>query len=97
VTAVRLFGVVFQNPVSSPPALPVRPRVDGVIDLGALAGSSQGVTPEPRHGHAGPRVAEFRGGMLNAVGLANPGLDAVVAHDLPWLARRCDAAARASS
>jgi dihydroorotate dehydrogenase (NAD+) catalytic subunit len=32
-------------------------------------------------------VAEFAGGMLNAVGLANPGLDAVRAHELPWLAR----------
>src|SRR5205807_2373827 len=37
-------------------------------------------------GHAGPRVAEFAGGMLNAVGLANPGLDAVRVHELPWLA-----------
>jgi len=35
--------------------------------------------------------------MLNAVGLANPGLDAVVAHDLPWLARRCERSGRASS
>lgn len=47
---------------------------------------TKAVTPEPRRGHGPPRVAEFRGGMLNAVGLANPGADDVLAHDLPWLA-----------
>ena len=91
-TAVRLFGVVFQNPVLLAAGTAGFGReVDGVIDLGALGGIvTKAVTPEPRHGHPGPRVAEFRGGMLNAVGLANPGLDAVAAHDLPWLARRCE-------
>jgi len=92
VTAVRLFGVVFQNPVLLAAGTAGFGReVDGVIDLGALGGIvTKAVTPEPRRGHPGPRVAEFRGGMLNAVGLANPGLDAVAAHDLPWLARRCE-------
>jgi len=61
--------------------------VCGVIDLDALGGIvTKAVTPDARRGHAAPRVAEFAGGMLNAVGLANPGLDAVRAHDLPWLA-----------
>lgn len=60
----------------------------GVIDLEELGGIvTKAVTPEPRRGHPGPRVAEFVGGMLNAVGLANPGLEVVVAEDLPWLAR----------
>ena len=49
---------------------------------------TKAVTPEPRRGHPPPRVAEFRGGMLNAVGLANPGLEAVCEHDLPWLLSR---------
>jgi hypothetical protein len=63
-------------------------EVAGVIDLEALGGIvTKAVTPEPRRGHPGPRVAEFRGGMLNAVGLANPGLDQVAAADLPWLRR----------
>src|SRR5256885_6131755 len=44
------------------------------------------ISPEARRGHPGPRVAEFAGGMLNAVGLANPGLEAVREHELPWLA-----------
>jgi dihydroorotate dehydrogenase (NAD+) catalytic subunit len=64
-------------------------EVDRVVDLDALGGIvTKAVTPEPRRGHPGPRVAEFVGGMLNAVGLANPGLDAVAEHELPWLERR---------
>jgi dihydroorotate dehydrogenase (NAD+) catalytic subunit len=47
---------------------------------------TKAVSVEPRTGHPGPRVAEFPGGMLNAVGLANPGLDRVAAEHLPWLA-----------
>jgi dihydroorotate dehydrogenase (NAD+) catalytic subunit len=63
-------------------------EVARVLDLEALGGVvTKAVTPEPRHGHPGPRVAEFRGGMLNAVGLANPGVERVAAHHLPWLAR----------
>lgn len=46
---------------------------------------TKAVSPEPRAGHPAPRVAEFSGGMLNAVGLANPGLEHVVQHELPWL------------
>lgn len=64
-------------------------EVAGVIDLDVLGGIiTKAVTPEPRTGHPGPRVAEFVGGMLNAVGLANPGLDSVARDELPWLGRR---------
>lgn len=64
-------------------------EVDGVIDLDELGGIvTKAVTPEPRPGAPAPRVAEFPGGMLNAVGLANPGLETVATHDLPWLDRR---------
>ena len=87
-TPVELFGVSFQNPVLLASGTAGFGReVCGVIDLDALGGIvTKAVTPEARRGHAAPRVAEFAGGMLNAVGLANPGLDAVRAHDLPWLA-----------
>lgn len=62
--------------------------MDGVIDLEVLGGLvTKAVTPEPRAGHPAPRVAEFVGGMLNAVGLANPGVEAVAEHELPWLRR----------
>lgn len=51
--------------------------------LGAIA--VKAATVEPRFGNATPRVAETRGGMLNAIGLQNPGLDKVLAEELPWL------------
>ena len=85
---IRLFGTSFQNPVLlASGTAGFGCEVSGVIDLDALGGIvTKAVTPEPRRGHAAPRVAEFAGGMLNAVGLANPGLDAVREHELPWLA-----------
>jgi dihydroorotate dehydrogenase (NAD+) catalytic subunit len=43
------------------------------------------VTPEPRQGNAPPRIAETDAGMLNAIGLANPGRDVFVAQTLPRL------------
>jgi dihydroorotate dehydrogenase (NAD+) catalytic subunit len=42
-------------------------------------------TEEPRFGNPTPRVAETPGGMLNAIGLQNPGLHHVMEHELPWL------------
>jgi dihydroorotate dehydrogenase (NAD+) catalytic subunit len=86
---IRLFGTSFQNPVLLASGTAGFGReVFGVIDLEALGGIvTKAVTPEPRRGARAPRVAEFAGGMLNAVGLANPGLDAVREHELPWLAR----------
>jgi dihydroorotate dehydrogenase (NAD+) catalytic subunit len=64
-------------------------ELEGVIDLDRLGGIvTKAVSREPRGGNLPPRVAEFRGGMLNSVGLANPGLDRVRAEELPWLSSR---------
>ena len=57
-------------------------------EIGGLVTKS--VTVEPRWGNPAPRVAEFRGGMLNSVGLANPGLEAVREEKLPWMRRNLD-------
>jgi dihydroorotate dehydrogenase (NAD+) catalytic subunit len=59
----------------------------GVMALDRLGGFvTKAVSRAPRAGAPAPRVAEFEGGMINAVGLANPGLDAVCATQIPWLA-----------
>jgi dihydroorotate dehydrogenase (NAD+) catalytic subunit len=52
--------------------------------LGAVVAKS--VTLEPRAGLPPPRMAETASGMLNAIGLQNPGVDAWLERDLPWLA-----------
>ena len=49
--------------------------------LGSI--SFKGTTREPRYGNPLPRVAECRSGMINAVGLQNPGIDAVISEELP--------------
>jgi dihydroorotate dehydrogenase (NAD+) catalytic subunit len=83
-----LFGTTFQNAVLlASGTAGFGHEVDGVIDLESLGGIvTKAVTPEPRPGHPAPRVAEFRGGMLNSVGLANPGLHAVRERHLPRIA-----------
>lgn len=53
--------------------------------LGSL--SFKGTTGEERYGNPTPRIAECHAGMLNAVGLQNPGVEHVVAHELPALRR----------
>lgn len=51
--------------------------------LGAI--STKGTTREARYGNPLPRIAECPAGMLNAVGLQNPGVDEVIRHDIPAL------------
>ena len=64
-------------------------ELDGVCDLDALGGLvTKCVSLAPHHGNPAPRVAEFAGGMLNSVGLANPGLAAVRERELPALLAR---------
>ncbi|MBY0144542.1 dihydroorotate dehydrogenase [Neobacillus niacini] len=53
--------------------------------LGAIM--IKATTVEPRFGNPTPRVAETSSGMLNAIGLQNPGLEKVVSHELPWLSQ----------
>lgn len=81
-------GLHFQNPLvlAAGTAAYGREMVD-VMDLEAVGGIvTKAVSVRPRAGAPAPRVAEFPGGMINAVGLANPGLEEVRRHDLPWLA-----------
>ncbi|MBX3173078.1 MAG: dihydroorotate dehydrogenase [Gemmatimonadaceae bacterium] len=86
---VTVAGITFQNPVllAAGTAAYGRELAD-VMDLEALGGFvTKAVSLEVRKGAPAPRVADFDGGMINAVGLANPGVDAVKAEDLPWIAQ----------
>lgn len=82
-------GLEFANPVLLASGTAGYGReLAGVIDLERLGGFViKAVSPEPRHGNAAPRVWDFDGGMINAIGLANPGLDAVRTDVLPWIAQ----------
>jgi dihydroorotate dehydrogenase (NAD+) catalytic subunit len=81
-------NIIFQNPiVLAAGTAGYGEELSGVMRLDALGGFvTKAVSLEPRAGAPAPRVAEFEGGMINAVGLANPGLEAVRREHLPWLA-----------
>lgn len=86
---MRVAGLDFRNPVvlaSGTAGFGV--EIDDVIDLDAIGGiSTKAVSIAPRKGNPALRVSEFAGGMINAIGLANPGLDVVKRDFLPWLPR----------
>ncbi len=89
-TAVSVLGLTFRNPIVLASGTAGYGReIDDVIDLSAIGGlATKAVSVAPRHGAPPLRVSEFAGGMINAIGLANPGVEAVVADALPWLQRR---------
>ena len=86
--AVQVAGLDFQNPIVLAAGTAAYGReLEDIVDLTSLGGLvTKAVSPEPRAGAPAPRVAEFDGGMINAVGLANPGVAAVRRRHLPWLA-----------
>lgn len=85
-----VLGAEFQNPLLlASGTCGYGSELDGFLDLDTLGGLViKAVTADTRAGNPAPRVAEFDAGMMNSVGLANPGPDVVVAEKLPWLARR---------
>ena len=87
--AVEFCGVSFQNPVLlAAGTAAYGEELSDVIRLDRLGGIiTKAVSLEPRAGALAPRVAEFDGGMINAVGLANPGVVEVRERHLPWMAR----------
>ena len=85
--AVQVAGLTFQNPIVLAAGTAGYGReLAGVMDIDALGAIvTKAVSPLPRVGAPAPRVAEFSNGMINAVGLANPGLEEVSNKHLPWL------------
>lgn len=85
--SVETFGTTFQNPVLlAAGTCGFGMELSEVVDLEALGGLvTKSVTVEPRPGNPAPRVTEFGAGMLNSIGLANPGVGVVRREKLPWL------------
>jgi len=86
-TKVTLCGLEMDNPViPASGTFGYGYEFAQLYDINCLGTFSfKGTTAQPRFGNPTPRIAEFDGGMLNAVGLQNPGVDAVIAHELPLL------------
>ena len=84
---VTLAGVELKNPIVVPSGTFGFGREYGqffdLSELGAIC--VKGLTPQPREGNPSPRIAETPMGILNSVGLQNPGVDAFIAGDLPEL------------
>ena len=84
-TRVNLCGIALDNPViPASGTFGFGREFAELYDINCLGTFSfKGTTREPRFGNPTPRIAECAGGMLNAVGLQNPGVDHVIAHELP--------------
>ena len=89
-TAVKIAGVTFKNPViAASGTFGFGREYSELYKLSLLGGiSTKGTTRNKREGNAGCRVAETDSGMLNSVGLQNPGVDAFIEKELPFLSKQ---------
>lgn len=86
-TRVTLAGVSLKNPmIPASGTFGFGREYEKYFELSRLGGICvKGLTLKPREGNPCPRIAETPAGMLNSVGLQNPGVDAFVEKELPWL------------
>ena len=86
-TKIKIAGVAFKNPVmTASGTFGSGMEYSDFVDLNRLgAVVTKGVANVPWEGNPTPRVAEVYGGMLNAIGLQNPGIDVFMERDLPFL------------
>lgn len=86
-TRVKLCGTELANPViPASGTFGYGAEFAALYDINCLGTFSfKGTTRLPRFGNPGPRIAEAPAGLLNSVGLQNPGVDAVIAEELPRL------------
>ncbi len=89
-TKVNLLGIELDNPViPASGTFGYGYEFADIYDINCLGSFSfKGTTLEPRFGNNTPRIAECTSGMINSVGLQNPGVDAVISTELPKL-RKC--------
>ena len=87
-TKVNLSGITLDNPViPASGTFGYGYEFAHWYDINCLGTFSfKGTTKDPRFGNPTPRIADCTAGMINAVGLQNPGVDAVISHELPLLA-----------
>ncbi len=87
--SVNLAGVTLKNPmVVASGTFGFGREYSQFYDLGELGGiCAKGLTLHPREGNPAPRIAETPMGILNSVGLQNPGVDAFIGEELPFLRR----------
>ena len=85
--SVKIAGVEFQNPVMEASGTFGSGMEYGeFVDLNKLgAVVTKGVANVPWPGNPTPRIAETYGGMINAIGLQNPGIDVFIKRDIPFL------------
>ena len=85
--SVELAGVTLKNPVmTASGTFGSGEEYSEFVDLGRLgAVVTKGVANVPWPGNPTPRIAETYGGMINAIGLQNPGIDVFVKRDIPFL------------
>ena len=89
-TSVKIAGVTFKNPViTASGTFGFGKEYSEFYPLSALGGiCTKGLTIEERQGNPSPRVAETPSGMLNSVGLQNPGVDYYLEHYDKWLSEQ---------
>ena len=89
-TSVKIAGVTFKNPViTASGTFGFGKEYSEFYPLSALGGiCTKGLTIEERQGNPSPRVAETPSGMLNSVGLQNPGVDYYLEHYYKWLSEQ---------
>lgn len=86
-TKIKLFDHEFQNPIiPASGTFGFGYEFNDIYDINILGSISlKGTTINPRYGNPLPRIAECKEGMLNSIGLQNPGVDAVINEEIPKL------------
>lgn len=87
---INIAGIEFKNPIiPASGAFGFGREYEKLFPLSKLGGiATKGTTLEPRDGNLPPRVAETASGMLNSVGLQNPGIDYFIKYELPFLRKK---------
>ncbi|MDR0723429.1 MAG: dihydroorotate dehydrogenase [Treponema sp.] len=85
--SVCIGGIRFKNPViAASGTFGYGREYQGLLDIPCLGGiCTKGLTLHPRQGNTGPRLHETPGGILNSIGLENPGIPAFIEQELPLL------------